>query len=158
MDRRVKHSIETRIEAARHFDAGFSYFAVASLLGISKGTARHWQDSNKQGRLIGFMPMGKKTYPAMLKVAAVEKFLSGTPKTDVLEEFQISNRSLFDKWIVIYRREGTDGLQAMRLGRKPVVATAESLERKVARLEMENAILKKWVALAREEDQRLSGR
>lgn len=81
----------------------------------------------------------------------MEKFLAGTSKTEIILEFGISTRSIFDKWVSIYRKDGPAGLIAKRKGRKPLVIGEESLEQKVYRLEMENALLKKFQALVAEE-------
>jgi transposase-like protein len=157
MDLRVKHSLETRIEVARLFDAGFGYKAVAAHLGLKGDTVRHWQDRYLQGRLLDSTPMKKKFYSAAVKVAAVEKFLAGTSKTDVVAEFQISNRGMLSKWVATYREFGPDGLLPKAKGRPRDDSRPETLEQRLAFLEMENEILKKWVALAQEEDRRLSG-
>ena len=155
---RVKHSIETRFEASRLFDAGFGSDRVASKLAMSKETARQWRDQYRQGRLLDSGAMGNKKFSRGVKVAAVEKFLAGSTKTEVMDEFGITTRAMLYKWVAIYRREGAGGLEPKRVGRKPRQQQPESLEEENERLRMENAILKKWVALAQEEDQRLSGR
>ncbi|MEG0363522.1 MAG: helix-turn-helix domain-containing protein, partial [Aurantimicrobium sp.] len=105
MDLRVKHSFETRIEVARLFDAGFGFHAVATQLGLKRESVRNWHDQYMQGRLLDSAVMGNKKYSPQLKIAAVEKFLAGTPKQDVLVEFEISTRAVFDKWVVLYRSE-----------------------------------------------------
>jgi len=148
MDRRIGHSEETRIQAARYFDKGFGYQAVASYLGLPAGTVRTWRDSHRQGRLLNSHLVGEnRRYSQEMKVAAVEKFLAGTPKAEIILEFHISNRSLFNKWVAIYRKDGVAGLDAKPKGRKRRQGESESLEEKVRRLEMENALLKKYQAL-----------
>lgn len=155
MDSRVKHSTETRIEAARLFDAGFSYWAAATKLRLSRHTLRQWQDKHRQGRLLDSVVMGNKKYSAAVKVAAVEKFLAGATKAEVLTEFGISGRGLFNKWVAIYRLQGAAGLEPKRAGRKARGDKPETLEEEVARLRLENAVLKKLNALAAEGDPRM---
>lgn len=152
MDGRINYSEETRIEAARQFALGHGARAVATYLGLSHSTMRRWQDAYRQGRLLhsGFV-RENKFYPEQLKQAAVEKFLAGTPKADVILEFGISTRAVFDKWVAAYRKDGPSGLAPKPKGRKPSVVGKESLEAKVYRLEMENALLKKFQALVAEE-------
>lgn len=157
MDLRVKHSLESRIEAAQLFDAGFGYLAAATHLGLSRETVRSWFDKYSQGRLLDSVSMSKQNYSPQLKIEAVEKFLSGIPKSEVVAEFGISSRALFDRWVRIYRTSGPEGLQARQKGRPGKDSRPETLEERIAFLEMENEILKKWVALAQEEDRRLSG-
>ncbi len=161
MDKRVKHQIETRIEARRLFDAGFGCGAVSTHLGVPAGTVRIWQDKHRQGLLLVLdIVSKKKQYSQALKLAAVEKFLSGTSITDVLIEFEISNRSLFNKWVALYRTNGADGLAAKPKGRRPQESDPgkQSLEERLYFLEMENAVLKKFQALMQEKDALLKQR
>jgi transposase len=153
MDGRINYSEEIRIEAARQFALGYGYHLVAKYLGLPLGTARKWQDAYRQGRLLhsGFV-RENKFYPEQLKLAAVEKFLAGTPKTEIILEFGISTRAVFDKWVAAYRKDGPAGLAARPKGRRPSVVGIESLEAKVYRLEMENALLKKFQALMAKEE------
>lgn len=93
-----------------------------------------------------------KRYSPEVKIAAVEKFLSGESKTVVIEQFGISNRGLFNKWLAAYRLHGVEGLKPKPLGR-PVKNRDQRLEtdaEKIYRLEMENAVLKKFLALRAE--------
>jgi transposase-like protein len=148
MDRRINYSEETLIEAARQFALGHGASAVATYLGLSHGTMRKWQDAHRQGRLLHSGVVREiKIYPEQLKLAAVEKFLAGTPKTEIILEFGISTRSIFDRWVAAYRKDGPSGLAPKPRGRRPSVVGQESLEQKVQRLEMENALLKKFQAL-----------
>ena len=152
MDGRFSHSEETRIEVARLFALGHGARAVATYLGLSHSTTRRWEDAHRQGHLLnsGFV-RENKFYPEQLKLAAVEKFLAGTPKAQIILEFEISTRAIFDKWVAVYRKDGPSGLVAKPRGRKPLVIGEESLEQKVYRLEMENALLKKFQALVAQE-------
>jgi transposase-like protein len=152
MDRRIGYSEEIRIEAARQFALGYGYHVVAKYLGLPLGTARKWQDAYRQDRLLhSDFVRENKFYPEQLKLASVEKFLAGTPKTEIILEFGISTRSIFDRWVAIYRKDGPSGLASKPRGRKRLIVGEESLEAKVYRLEMENALLKKFQALVAEE-------
>ena len=154
MDGRFSYSEETRIEVARLFALGHGARAVATYLGLSRSTMRRWQDAYRQGNLLnsGFV-RENKIYPQVLKLAAVEKFLAGTPKAQIILEFEISTRAVFDKWVAAYRKDGPSGLAPKPRGRKPLIVGHESLEAKVYRLEMENALLKKFQALMAEENE-----
>ena len=153
MDGRINHSEETRIEAARLFGLGNGYHVVAKCLSLPLSTGRTWHDAYRQGRLLDSGDVREnKIYSQQLKVAAVEKFLAGTPKTDIVAEFGISARSLFERWVTAYRKDGPAGLAPKPRGRRPSVVGQESLEQKVQRLEMENALLKKFQALMAEDE------
>ena len=154
MDGRIRYSEEVRIEVARLFTLGHGAKAVATYLGLPFGTMRTWQDAYRQGWLLNSGAVREnKSYPYELKLAAVEKFLAGTPKSEIVLEFGVSTRALFDKWVATYRKDGAPGLVAKAKGRKPLVAGSESLEQKIYRLEMENALLKKFQALMAKEQQ-----
>ena len=161
MDGRIRHQIETRIEAARLFDAGFGYTAIATQLRLPLGTLRDWQDAHRQGRLLDSALMAEnKYYSPQVKLAAVEKFLAGTTKTEVIVEFGISTRSVFNKWLAIYRLDGAKALVGKVKGRpkRSVDQGQETLEAKVYRLEMENAVLKKFHALMAKEEAALKAK
>lgn len=146
------YSEEIRIEAARQFALGHGASAVATYLGLPHGTMRKWQDAYRQGRLLNSgVVRENRIYSQQLKQAAVEKFLAGTPKSEIIFEFGISTRSLFDRWVAAYRKDGPSGLVPKPKGRKPSVVGKESLEQKVYRLEMENVLLKKFQALMAED-------
>ena len=152
MDGRFSYSEETRRQVAGLFALGHGARAVATYLGLSHSSMRQWQDSYRQGNLLNSGSVrANKVYSEQLKVAAVEKFLAGTSKTEIILEFGISTRSLFDRWVSIYRKDGPAGLAPKPKGRRPLVVGKESLEAKVYRLEMENALLKKFQALVAEE-------
>jgi len=155
MDGRIKHKTETRIDAARLFDAGFGYKSVASQLLIPLATSRMWLDSYKQGRLIGLIPVSSnKTFSAETKLAAVEMFLAGSVKTEVMAQFNITTRAMLDKWVVIYRNQGPEGLKAKSRGRpkKNSDPGSETDAEKIFRLEMEVEVLKKLIALRSQEE------
>ena len=152
MDGRVGYSEEIRIQAAELFASGYGARTAARHLGLPLGTVRTWEDSYRLGHLLDFNAVREnRSYPYELKVAAVEKFLNGTPKSQILIEFEISTRALFNKWVAIYRRDGALGLVAKTKGRKPSVVGSQSLEQKIYLLEMENALLKKYHALMAKE-------
>ena len=154
MDGRVGYSEEIRTHATGMFASGYGARAVATYLAVPYNTVRTWEDSFRLGHLLDFSAVREnRSYPQHLKVAAVEKFLSGTPKSQILLEFEISTRALFNKWVAIYRKDGPEGLAAKAKGPKPSVVGTESLEQKIYRLEMENALLKKYHALMASQQQ-----
>lgn len=152
MGGRVGYSEEVRVAAAGQFALGHGASAVATYLGLSHGTMRRWQDAYRQGRLLNSgVVRENRIYSQQVKQAAVEKFLAGTPKSEIIFEFGISTRTVFDRWVAAYRKDGPSGLVPKPKGRKPSVVGKESLEQKVYRLEMENALLKKFQALMAED-------
>lgn len=154
MDGRIGYSEEIRIQAAELFASGYGARTVARYLVMPLSTICTWLDSYRQDCLLNSGAVREnKIYPQHLKVAAVEKFLAGTPKSQILLEYEISTRALFNKWVATYRKEGPEGLVAKTKGPKPSVVGTESLEQKIYRLEMENALLKKFQALMAKEQQ-----
>lgn len=156
MGQQSPHSSDIRRQAAELFSTGFGYKSVASKLRISVTTSRVWRDKHAAGTLLGLGVMGNNTYPVELKVDAVEAFLAGLSTTEVVARFNISNRSIFNKWVAIYRVDGPAGLQPKPKGRRAKVVTIgpETLEEEVLRLRLEVAVLKKQEALMIEGDPR----
>lgn len=155
MDKRVKHQTETRIEAARLFDAGFGVSFAAAELGVSSHTIGDWQSSHRRGRLLQLGDMtGNNRYSQQQKIQAVEEFLAGKSKTEVLAEYGISTRGVFNKWLTAYRAGGPSALLDKPKGRPPITKdhSKQSLEDRTYQLEMENAVLKKFQALMDEQE------
>lgn len=156
MDNRVKHSLETRIEAARLFDAGFGFRAVARQLGVGLSTSRSWHDRHRQAGLLGLVPVSsQRKYSPELKIAAVEEFLAGVTTAEVISKYEIHQRSQLNKWVAIYRTDGPEGLQPKKAGRPVKQDRPETMEEELQRLRMENAVLKKLAALMNEDDPRM---
>lgn len=83
----------------------------------------------------------KKTYPtAQVKLRAVEMFI-GEKKSqkEIAEQLGVALQSV-KNWVWIYRRKGELGLMGRR-GRPPGVVDRET---QLARLKMENELLKKF--------------
>jgi transposase len=92
---------------------------------------------------------GMKDYPVAVKLEAVRLFLEeGKTKRAIIDELGINDVRRLEKWLAKYRQLGEGGLGKRKpislgttLGRPP---KNESHARYVARLEMENALLKKF--------------
>lgn len=151
---RRSYSPETLIEAARLFDEGFGYRAVANQMLLSQYTVRDWLDQHNQGILIGLGPMRQRKFSYEEKLAAVELLVAGVTKTEVMERFSIPTRSLLNKWFASYRLEGPEALAPKPKGRptKNKAEVQETDAERIKRLEMEVAVLKKYNALLAEED------
>ncbi|WP_185740508.1 helix-turn-helix domain-containing protein [Homoserinimonas aerilata] len=134
--------------------AGYGRRAIASELGISAYTARKWVHAYQRFGVLGLVPVTANTkYPFELKLAAVQCFLGGDSKPEILDKFQIRSPAALDRWVRTFRATGEESLKRTR-GRPPASTAEETVERKVLRLEMENAALKKWQALVAEEQRR----
>jgi transposase-like protein len=92
---------------------------------------------------------GMKDYLAEVKLEAVRLFLEeGKTRREIIDELGIHDVKRVSKWLARYREFGKEVLikrsptrKDVPLGRPP---KAESQARYVARLEMENALLKKF--------------
>lgn len=161
-DRRVKHSFEVRLKAFELIQEGHGENSVGAQLGISNNTARDFIIQYRQGRLLGLRSMGdkNKVYSFETKVAAVKEVLSGASRESVTLEFEITNRSMLNKWIKKYREGGPDALKRSVKGRPRGDGSVrqETQEEKIARLEFEIEALKKLQALVASERQRKSKR
>ena len=148
MDKRIKYSDQVRHQAADLFSKGYSYRSVARVLGVPLHSAKTWRDQYRFGGLLVLDGGVKnKTYSFEQKLAAVQAFEAGDSWSEVLVQHQITNRSLLFRWVRDYRALGPDGLRPKKRGRPSASQGEETLEQKVQRLEMENAVLKKLQAL-----------
>lgn len=98
---------------------------------------------------------GMKDYPVEIKLEAVRLFLEeGKTHRAIIEELNIRDAGRLDKWLAKYRKFGEAALgkrrpksEGAKLGRPK---KEEAHSRYVARLEMENALLKKFRTELRE--------
>jgi transposase-like protein len=98
---------------------------------------------------------GMKDYPAEVKLEAVRMYLEeGKTRRAIIEELGINDVRQVTKWLAQYRKFGSEVLikrkptrKEVSLGRPP---KAEAHARYFARLEMENALLKKFHTELRE--------
>lgn len=88
-----------------------------------------------------------ETYSEELKQRAIELRLQGMTKAAVAKELGITNLERLKVWMRKYKQQGEFGLVDTRGRRKKYV----DQERYVKRLEMENAVLKKWLAITKGE-------
>jgi transposase-like protein len=84
---------------------------------------------------------GSKDYPLELKLEAIRlREEEGLLYREITEKLEIRDPDIVRSWMKIYRKEGEKGLKKPRTGRPK--KNKDSLEERIRRLEMENAILK----------------
>ncbi len=101
--------------------------------------------------------MSKKVYTSEVKWLVVKEKLSGTSTTkEIMEKYDIKNRSQISTWMrwyrnnEIYRFDQPIGKQ-YSYGHGPEgQSETDIINRKMAHLEMENKILKKFIAITKE--------
>ena len=91
---------------------------------------------------------GMRHYPVATKLEAIRLYQEeGKTKKEIMERLGLRDASLVKKWMRLYRREGQAAFQTekkhTRRGRPP---KRENTEAYIARLEMENDLLKKFHA------------
>ena len=85
---------------------------------------------------------GSKDYPVELKREAIRLFFEeGWTKSEITEHLSIRDPKRVGNWLWRYRKEGEAMFLRKRSGRPP---KQESQEAYIARLEMENDLLKKY--------------
>ena len=146
------YDVALRMRAAELHDGGYGRASVASLLGIPEETVRKWLDIYRSVGIEGLAVMGaKKTfYSFETKVATVRAVVDeGMTKPEAMAKFGIASPSAFKKWLKAYREGGPEALRPKPKGRPkgssspPKAMTREQeLERRVQKLEAENAYLK----------------
>ncbi|MBN2939271.1 MAG: helix-turn-helix domain-containing protein [Collinsella sp.] len=164
MDGHATYDEAVRRRAAALFDEGLGYRAAAGLLGIPRETVRKWPDIYRSVGIEVLAMMGKKhaAYPFGTKPGAVRAVVDGgMTRPEATARFGIASPSSFKRWLKAYREGGPGALGPKPRGRPrgsgspPGEATREQeLERRVRKLEAEDAYLKKSIALKAEKRSR----
>ena len=164
MDGYATYDEAIRRWAAALFDGGLGYKAAAGLPGIPRETVRKWLDIYRSAGIEVLAMMGKKhtAYPFETKPGAVRAVVDGgMTKPEAMAKFGIASPSSFKRWLKAYREGGPEALGPKPKGRPrgsgspPGEATREQeLERRIRKLEAENAYLKKSIALKAEKRSR----
>ena len=158
------YDVALRMRAVELYDEGHGRASVASLLGIPEETVRQWLSIYKSVgiEVLALMGSKKTIYLYETKVAAVRAVLDeGMTKPEAMSKFGIASPSAFKKWLKAYREDGPEALRPKPKGRPkghaspPKAETREQeLERRIQKLEAENAYLKKSIALKAEKRSR----
>ena len=163
-DLRVRYDEGVRRRAAEMFAEGSGYRATAGELGLPPTTATKWHRTYAAIGLEGLLSMGGscRSYSWEVKVAAAKAVVDGAePKADVMARYGIASLSPLERWCKAYREAGPDALRPRPKGRPKGSKAAgggtsreQELERRVRKLEAENAYLKKSIALKAEKRSR----
>ena len=162
------YDVGMRMRAAELYDEGRGRASIAALLGIPEETVREWLDTYRSAGIEVLAMMGKKhaTYPYETKLAAVRAVVDeGMTKPEAMARFGIASASSLKKWLKAYRDGGPEALRPRPKGRPRGTGSApreltreQELERRIQRLEAENAYLKKSIALKAEKRSRTARR
>ncbi|GAB3075499.1 hypothetical protein GCM10027157_05340 [Corynebacterium aquatimens] len=124
--------------------------AAARVVGISRDVSRSlYRRFQLHGRLCLVEKPTKQQYSFEAKKEVVERYLAGESRMDLAREFNLSSDQLVKDWVIKWRKGGDEALRPKSKGRPKGSATPkrfteeERLRRQVARLEAENAYLKK---------------
>ena len=144
---------KTKARVVALVDEGLGAKSLAKALGVSPRTARTWICTYRRRGGLWLADVRKnQSYPLELKIAAARAVvLEGQSVETVLGRFGISTRSVLTRWVQAYRDDGEDGLRPKKRGRPAAESRPETDAEKIARLEMENAALKKLAALVAQE-------
>lgn len=149
------HSRSTLTEQQREelitlFEAGMGSRAAAVRLNVSRGPARRLERRWRlHGRLCLMGKSSRPSYPFEIKKEIVSRFLAGETTMDLAAEYGLSSDNQARTWVRQWRQGGDDALRPKPRGRPKGSGTPqplteeEKLRRQVARLEAENAYLKK---------------
>ena len=124
--------------------------ASARRVGVSRYASRAlYRRFQLHGRLCLVEKPTQRQYSFEVKKEIVERHLAGETKMDLAREFGLSSDQLVKDWSLKWRQGGDDALKPKPKGRpkgsaapKPL-SVEEKLRRQIARLEAENAYLKK---------------
>ena len=142
-----EHQREQLVEC---FEQGMGYTAAAKTLGVSKYAVRTLRRRFQlHGRLCLVEKPTKQQYSFDIKKEVVQRHLAGETMMDLAREFGLSSDQLVKDWSWKWRKGGDEALKPKPKGRPkgsaaPKRLTEEDkLRRQIARLEAENAYLKK---------------
>ena len=163
-DLRIKYDIDIRKEAARLFAIGYGYGTVASMMSLPEEAVRKWSYTFQAIGLEGLLNMGntQAVYSWEIKCAAAKSVVDGEMSTaEAMAAFGIASRSPLQNWVKAYREGGPEALRPKPRGRRKGTSSSskeltreQELERRVRKLEAENAYLKKSIALKAEKRSR----
>ena len=164
MSGNARYDVSMRLRAVELYEQGRGRDKIASLLGMSSGTVREWLAVYRSvGIEVLAMTGGKHaTYSFETKLAAVRAVVDeGMTKPAAMARFGITSTTSLKTWLRAYREGGPGALRPKPKGRHkgtsspPKKTTREQeLERRVRKLEAENACLKKSIALKAEKRSR----
>lgn len=151
-DSRLRYDADSRREADRLFEMGYGYGPVAPMMSLLEEAVRKWLYTFRAVGLEGLLNMGKTQarYSWELKCAAARAVVEGEMAVvEAMAAYGVASRSPLNRRCKLYREGGADALRPKPKGRPrgaggaPVGPTREQgLERRVRRLEAENAYLK----------------
>ena len=150
MRARSSLSERQREQLVECFEQGMGSLAAANALGVSKYAVRTLRRRFQlHGRLCLVEKPTKQQYSFEIKKEVVERHLAGETRMDLAREFGLSSDILVRDWARKWRKGGDEALKPKPKGRpkgsaapKPLTEE-EKLRRRIARLEAENAYLKK---------------
>ena len=161
-------NILSRSRAAELYDGGYGVRSIADLIEVPYEAVRQWIDTYRSVGIEGLMAMGRKytKYSFETKLAAVKAVIEdGMPKVEAMAKLGIASTTPLKNWMKAYREGGPEALRPKPKGRPrgsaspPRELTREQeLERRVQKLEAENAYLKKSMALKAEKRSRTARR
>ena len=132
------------------FEQGMGPKAASNALGVPKHAVRRlYCRFQLHGRLCLVEKPTKQQYSFEIKKEIVERHLAGETTMDLAREFGLSSDQLVRDWARKWRKGGDEALKPKPKGRPkgsaaPKRLTEEDkLRRQIARLEAENAYLKK---------------
>ena len=165
---RVRYDSDTRREAARLFAMGYGYGPVSSMMSLPEDTVRKWLYTFRAVGLEGLLNMGKvqARYSWELKCAAARAVVEGElTVVEAMAAYGVASRSPLNRWCKLYREGGPEALRPKPKGRPKGASSApakltreQELERRIQKLEAENAYLKKSIALKAEKRSRTARR
>ncbi|ACV21646.1 Transposase and inactivated derivatives [Slackia heliotrinireducens] len=168
MTRRTIYDAVTRSRAAELYDEGYGVRTIADLIEVPYEAVRQWIDTYRSVGIEGLMVMGHKytKYSFETKVAAARAVVDdGVSKAEAMAKFGIASMTPLKNWMRAYREGGPEALRPKPKGRPrgsgspPRKLTREQeLERRIQKLEAENAYLKKSIALKAEKRSRTARR
>jgi transposase len=163
-----KHSLETRLAVVNHYLAGNDGTrGTAELFGVDRTSVRRWSRTYQYHGIDGFSGNSATLSPEF-RVTVIQAIISDALSVrEATARFNISNESVVQHWIRVYKEAGLTGLLKLKRGRARKVTkksskqpqtnkeleklSPEELRAEIRYLQAENAYLKKLKALVQRE-------
>ena len=157
----TKHSkkelLNLKLEFLALYDLGYRARSLSSRFNINFETCKSWcymiSIFGKDVFLVA--DSTKMHYDYETKLAAVKAYLEdGLNRREIMAKYRILSLKVFDKWKKLYEEGGPEALMPKPRGRRPKkskieseLSSEEKLLKRIEELEIENAIIKKVIAL-----------
>lgn len=159
-----KYPFDIRLKVVEHYlNTNDGMKRTAHHFGIGRTAVRRWITTYQLHGVNGISD-ARKTYDVDLKIAVAKSVVEGSLSLlQAAAQYNISNESVVRCWVLLYEKEGAEGLRAIKKGRPEAVKfshrktkirerlTPDEMQDEIDYLRAELAYLKKLKALVQKQ-------